>query len=347
MMESSEKLVNKAVDYICVYTRVSTKKQSLDIKHGLSYQKDLCKSYIGKHYSSVLNESYWEDIGSSYKNKLILREMGEMLRKLKVNSLILISEVSRLGRNYKMVEGLLRKIEKKDSYVVSVSENLVYGLSKKKNKEFLKKSIDSEKESDILSMRVKNTQSYIRKNGGYVGRAPFGYKIVKNCKNIPVLKENPEDFVIIDLIVNLSNDNYNYEEISNIMNTKNLFYKNKIWNKEKIKEILNKFYPEHMYLNIGENLKSNINIIDNSDYMEDSENEQDVNFMYNDELFLDMKDINEAKENLIVTIKNNKRKILYDNHNTKKMKIDDNLYPMEKIEDNNYLRLRSGKIIVK
>ena len=102
-MEYSVKLVDNPVDYVCVYTRVSTRKQSTEDKYGLSSQKELCKGYINKFYPSV-NESYWEDIGSSYKNKLTLREMGNMIRKLKPNSLIVISEVTRLGRNYKMVE---------------------------------------------------------------------------------------------------------------------------------------------------------------------------------------------------------------------------------------------------
>lgn len=165
-MEYSTKLVSNPVDYIFVYTRVSTRKQSNDKKHGLSYQKELCKNYIDKFYSSTINESYWEDVGSSYKSKLILKEMGEIIRKLKSNTLIVISEVSRLGRNYKMVETVLKEIQKKKSYVVSISENLVYGMTKLQNKEFIHKVIDSEKESDVLSMRTKKYTILHKKERG-------------------------------------------------------------------------------------------------------------------------------------------------------------------------------------
>lgn len=357
-MEYSTKLVSDPVDYICVYTRVSTRKQSTDKKHGLSYQKDLCKSYIDKFYSSVINESYWEDVGSSYKSKLILKEMGEMIRKLKPNTLIVVSEVSRFGRNYKMVENVLRTIEKKKSYVVSISENLVYGISKIKNKFFIHKVIDSEKESDVLSMRVKNTHSYIKRNGGYVGKAPFGYKIAKNARNIPILKENPEDFRIIDSIVNLSNDCYSYDEIANIMNAKNLFYKNKLWNNAKIKDILKKFYPEHMLLNVSQNIESKINVINDIEYMMDD----DMGYITDDDVSMDNKDlttennnkqqiVNTPFEKLIVTInnsKNKKRIVSFETNNPKKIKTSNNSDVLTSDSNNNdYIKLRSGRIVAK
>ena len=357
-MEYSTKLVSNPIDYICVYSRVSTRKQSTDKKHGLSYQKDLCKSYIDKFYSSVINESYWEDVGSSYKSKLILKEMGEMIRKLKPNTLILVSEVSRFGRNYKMVENVLRTIEKKKSYVVSISENLVYGISKIKNKEFIHKVIDSEKESDVLSMRVKNTHSYIKRNGGYVGKAPFGYKIAKNARNIPILKENPEDFQIIDSIVNLSNDCYSYDEIANIMNTKNLFYKNKLWNSAKIKNILKKFYPEHMLLNISQNIESKINVIDDIEYMmnddtgciiDDDVSMNDIDFTTENNNKQQI--VNAQFEKIIVTIgngKNKKRTVSFETNNPKKIKTSTNSDVMSSDTNNNdYIKLRSGRIVAK
>lgn len=357
-MEYSTKLVSNPVDYICVYTRVSTRKQSTDKKHGLSYQKDLCKNYIEKFYSSVINESYWEDVGSSYKSKLILKEMGEMIRKLKPNTIIIVSEVSRFGRNYKMVEKVLKTIENKKSYVVSISENLVYGISKIKNKEFIHKVIDSEKESDALSIRVKNANSYIKKNGGYLGKAPFGYKIAKNARNIPILKENPEDFHIIDSIVNLSNDCYSYDEIANIMNTKNLFLKNKLWNSTKIKDILKKFYPEHMLVNVSQSIESKINVIEDIEYMMDD----NIVYMTDDVVSLEDKEltkgndikrqiINTPFEKLIVTIKNGenkKRTISYETNNPKKNKtsINSDIITSDSTKKD-YIKLRSGKIVAK
>jgi DNA invertase Pin-like site-specific DNA recombinase len=335
MTEHSTKLVSEPVDYICVYTRVSTRKQSIDQKHGLCYQKDLCKSYIDKFYSLMRDESYWEDIGSSYKSERILTEMGEMMRKLKPNTLILVSEVSRLGRNYKMVEGLLRTIEKNKSYVVSVSENLVYGMNKIKNKEFIHKVIDSEKESDVLSMRVKSTHSYIRKNGGHVGKAPFGYKITKNVKNIPILKENPEDFRIIDLVVNLSDDCYSYDEIASIMNTQNLFYKNKVWTSSKIKEILKKFYPEHMSIETSRQFETKINVVETGEYVT---NNDVKNLLTNTKL----KELNKKEKNPI--IKRQPKMFMTNDSNGSNSSNDSNYSASSNDE---HIKLRSGRIVVK
>lgn len=259
-MDYSTIHVSKSIDYICVYTRVSTRKQTGDEKHGLSYQKEICNDYINKFYSSNTNISYWEDIGSSYKSKLILKDMGTMIRKLKPRTLIIVPEVSRLGRNYKMVKSILKKFNKKGVTIVSICEKLVYGLSRIKDKEFIQKVIDSEKESDVISMRVKNTQAYIKRNGGYIGKAPFGYRVIKNSRHIPVLTENSEDFVLIEHIVDLTNKGFSYDKISKIMNEKGLLCKNKLWNNTKIKNILNKFYPEHMFLNISAKSKSLITI---------------------------------------------------------------------------------------
>ena len=355
-MEYSTKLVTNPVDHICVYTRVSTIKQSTDEKYGLSYQKELCKNYLSKFYSSTMNESRWEDIGSSYKSKFILREMGEMIRKLKPNSLILIAEVSRLGRNYKMVENVLRTVEKNKSYVVSISENLVYGMTKIMNNEFIHKVIDSEKESDVLSMRIKNIHSYIKRNGGYIGKAPFGYKIVKNSRNIPILKENPEDFKIIDYIVDLTNDCYRYDEIANIMNSKKIFFKNKSWTSIKIKDILKKFYPEHVLLNVNQHTKSKINIInDNVKYVvqhDISMNSEEIN---NSKLIIAA--IDTLSENFFVINNdidqhhNNKQSVIHSDRTLTNNQININMLKDIDIShfetENDIVKLRSGRIIIK
>jgi DNA invertase Pin-like site-specific DNA recombinase len=215
--------------------------------------------------------------------------MNRMIQKLKPNSLVLVSEASRLGRSYQMVESILKLVKKKKSFIISVSENLVYGLSNAKDKQFITKVIDSEKESDTLSMRVKNAQSYIKRNGGYIGKAPFGYSIVKNGRNIPVLKANSADFELIDQIVNLAQTQGSYNEISNLMNSKGLLFKNKLWTSGKIKYVLDKFYPEHMMLSVGKKSNSLIVISGEDEGEEDGECE-DVNVSEDKDKDIDMSD---------------------------------------------------------
>lgn len=304
-MNNLTKLVSKPINNIYVYTRVSTSKQSTDIKYGLSCQKDLCDKYINKFYSDKLNVYYFNDIGSSYKTQKILSDMKQMTYKLKQKSLILISEVSRLGRSFKMVESILKMVRKKKSFIVSVTDNLVYGKNQIMNKIFLQKVIESEKESDILSMRIKNTQAYIKRNGGYIGKAPFGYTIKKDFRNIPVLREKVEDFELIDKIVNFSNECCTYDEIKDKMNNNYLLHKNNLWTTKKIKEILNKFYPEHMLLNFNNDTNNKIVVTDDDIINEDN--------YINSECKMKLQDRfkNTKYENLKITIKNNERVVIY------------------------------------
>lgn len=263
-MSNLLKLVSKPINYIYIYNRVSTGKQSSDKKLGLNTQKEMCDTYISTFYPDNQNVLNFYDIGSSYRSNKILFGMKDLIYKLKQNSLILISETSRLGRSKKMVEQILKIVKKKKSFIVSISENLVYGKTKANDKIFIQKIIDAEKESDTLSLRIKNTQTYIKKNGGYIGKAPFGYSIKKNNRNIPVLKENPQDFELIDKIVNLANECLSYSEIKDLMNNQKILNKNKNWTTTKIKNILNKFYPEHMLLDV-KNKQEKITIIENQE----------------------------------------------------------------------------------
>jgi DNA invertase Pin-like site-specific DNA recombinase len=251
-MEKLTKLTSKPIVSIYTYTRVSTGKQANDDKHGLSSQSYLCGEYINKFYPDIKDVINWRDVGSSYKTHQILPEMSNLLQKIKSNSLLLISEVSRLGRSLKMVDKILKIVRQKKSFIISINENLIYGKTKLNDYHFLKKISHSEKESENLSMRIKNTHNYIRQNGGYIGKPPFGYKIEKNSRNIPILKEKSQDFELIDSIIDLTYVSYSYKEITEKMNSMNKFHNNKLWTTTKIKNILNKFYPEHVLLNVND-----------------------------------------------------------------------------------------------
>lgn len=245
VMNCLKKFDTYAFEHICVYLRVSTRKQSIDKKCGLPQQRQLCDKWVNSNCGKS-NISYWEDIGSSYKNEKVLCGMKLMIGKLKPNTLIVISEVSRLGRSKNMVMKLLKSVLNKKSSVYSVGENLTFGIPKFSNSKFIARIVDAEKESNTLGMRISNSHSYIKNNGGYIGKPPFGYTVSRNHKNIPVLKENPEHFKFIDTMIGLADESYTYTQIANFMNTSGQMYKNKLWTGTKIKFLITKFYPEHL-----------------------------------------------------------------------------------------------------
>lgn len=159
------------------------------------------------------------------------------------------------------------------------------------------------------------------------------------------------------------------------MNTKNLFRKGKIWSSTKIKEILTKFYPEHMFINVSQNTELKINVT-NDDASVDSKKNANLK---NDDIFMDSEENTNMPDSipaskkgicdvLTITINNSngKRSVVLNANktnetneasgtsdksetiNNKKRKpsnIVDTIISLKK--DDSYVKLRSGKIIFK
>ena len=105
-----------------IYSRVSTGKQAKNSSTSLGDQRKLCNEFIKKYYSSDVDISIYEDIGSSFNNKQVLYQLNKLVSHMLDNSVIIISKVSRLGRNYKQVTNILRKIVKKKSFVIAIDD---------------------------------------------------------------------------------------------------------------------------------------------------------------------------------------------------------------------------------
>lgn len=258
------KFITKPINNAYIYNRVSTLKQAGIFKHSLAHQEKICKNYIDNYYPNIPISVYM-DIGSTYNNKNTLYNLKKMVNHMETSSLIIITDISRLGRNIDQVFKILKKVEDKKSYIISIHNELCYNHTKIMNKQFLHKIIDSENDSDLLSFRIKNTQSFIKNNGGYIGNTPFGYKTEKNKNNIPILVENKFEIENIDYIIELADKNTDYYEIATILNNESIKNRNKEWTNKSVKRILDKFYPEHMLIDFNQsNHNDNNNIIINN-----------------------------------------------------------------------------------
>jgi len=255
MSDNFIKFIDKPITSAYSYIRVSTQKQATEEKHSLSFQKNICESYINTFYPKT-DKYIYDDVGSSYNDKNVLYYLNKMIKHMNDNSIIVITDISRLGRNIKQVFNILRKVEKKKSYIISINDSLCYNHTKIMNKQFLHKIIDSEYSSDLKSEKIKKSINYIRHNGGHIGKPPYGYKVTKNAKNIPILIENEDEIQIIDHIIELSQNNNSYQEISDILEKEDIMCKNNYWTKKSIKHILDKFYPEHLLANFSEKIQN-------------------------------------------------------------------------------------------
>ena len=222
---------------LIIYSRVSTKKQYNDA-NGLDYQDMVCENYIKEVFNVNPQEvNYYCDMGSSYNSIFRLKDLNLMVKNLVPNSVILVSEISRLGRNVCQVIPLFKKIKDKKCWIISVCEGLCFNKSRLMDKQIYQKVIDAERESDLISMRTSNANKLIKQNGGHIGRAPYGKEKIK-VNGVPILTDCKNEQEIIMDIKNLFRVHQNYHKVKEELVKRNLKKRNIHWTIASIKNII-------------------------------------------------------------------------------------------------------------
>lgn len=220
-----------------IYSRVSSNKQN-DDANGLDYQDLICETYtkeIFKIDTDVIN--YYCDIQSSYKTLSKLKDLHLMINDITTNSVIMISEVSRIGRNIHQVLPLLSKIKEKNCWIISISESLCFNINKLMDKQFYQKVIDAEKESDLISIRTSNSNKFIKSIGGHIGSIPYGKKRVK-VNGVPILVNCDEESQILDKINELDKENKDINTIVEYLNKNDIKKRKYSWTHNSVKNII-------------------------------------------------------------------------------------------------------------
>ena len=143
---------------IYVYLRVSTRVQTYK-NNGLEEQNEICQDYIKKNFPNLINNvEFYTDVGSSYNGKNKLTNLNKIIRRLSTNTntLLLVRDISRLGRDTFQVFSLLKKIKKSNSYIIGIEENLCYNHSRLMDRKFSHSIINSEEHSDFKSIKSTN-----------------------------------------------------------------------------------------------------------------------------------------------------------------------------------------------
>jgi DNA invertase Pin-like site-specific DNA recombinase len=286
----SSNIFNIKPNTIYVYLRVSTKTQTYK-SNGLEEQNDICHKYI-KNFFSHINQmaiEHYTDVGSSYNEKNTLHNLNKIIKKIssETNSLIIVRDISRLGRNTFQVFNLLRKIKNSNSYIIGVEENLCYNYSRLMDKKFSHAVIDSEENSDNKSINSVNRIRKIKLMGGYIGRVPYGTQIIKK-NNIPYIYKNPDEINTLRLIKKIFLKYLNIIKTTKYLNTKNIKYRNNVnWSEKQITNIVKKFFP-----NLAKNK--------NSDLVDKHHQKYDD---YQQELEMDVNKISEKISNVNLEIK--------------------------------------------
>jgi DNA invertase Pin-like site-specific DNA recombinase len=162
------------------YIRVSTDKQTTE------NQRFEIKNFAKRKGFKI---SRWTEETISSRKDLQERAFGELLNKLKSEDILIVSEISRMGRNLLQIMSILNLCMEKQVKVFAIKEG--YELGDNINSKVIEFSfgLSAEIERSLISQRIKEALARKKAEGIKLGR-PKGSK----KKNPILLKHN--DFII-------------------------------------------------------------------------------------------------------------------------------------------------------
>ena len=146
---------------IYAYIRVSTDQQSVE-----NQRFEILKYADAKN----IKIDKWIEETVSTKRKLSERLLGKTLDSLQIEDVLVVSELSRLGRNLMEVMSILHRCMEKDVQVHTIKEN--YELGNNINSKVLAFafSLSAEIERQLISQRTKEALARKKSEGVKLGR---------------------------------------------------------------------------------------------------------------------------------------------------------------------------------
>ncbi len=143
------------------YLRVSSDKQSID------NQKYEILKYCDKHNIKV---DHWIEEKISTRKKLKERKLYDLLDRLNKEDVLIVAELSRLGRNLMEIMKLLHDCMEKKCMVHTIKEN--YQLGDNINSKVLAFAfgLSAEIERNLISQRTKEALARAKSEGKTLGR---------------------------------------------------------------------------------------------------------------------------------------------------------------------------------
>ena len=145
------------------YIRVSTEKQTNE------NQKLAIKNYCRYHR---LHNIQWVAETISGTKKPEKRKLGVLLQNVREGDIIIVTELSRLGRSLMMILDVLQELLEKKVRVIAIKEGYELGDNIQSKVLAFAFGLSAEIERTLLSERTKQGLERARKNGKQIGRLP-------------------------------------------------------------------------------------------------------------------------------------------------------------------------------
>lgn len=157
------------------YIRVSTESQTTE------NQKLEIEKFISRR--GFDSDITWVAETISGTKKPEKRKLGELLKELKQGDLIIITELSRLGRSLTMILNVLQIIMDKKAALFSIKEGYELGDNLQSKVIAFAFGLSAEVERTLISERTKQGLARVRKEGKRIGRQKgeiiYGVKLRK------------------------------------------------------------------------------------------------------------------------------------------------------------------------
>ena len=188
---------------IHIYSRVSSMRQAQEGCVSLDAQQQKCVEYVQHHYPGAVPIIRREAVSArDLRNQQFFKSVADIAD----NDVIVVYNVSRFSRDSVRGIELLNTLRKRNVRIISVMEGID---SISCRAAFRTKVVEANEESDVISDRVSGAVAFIRKNGGHIGAAPFGYTVSRaetpaiegGTYRARILQPNKEELGVISRIV--------------------------------------------------------------------------------------------------------------------------------------------------